>query len=1116
MKLKIVLLSAALCASHVAAFAADAYYRFPALRGNTVVFTAEGDLWKATTEGGTAQRLTTHTSPETHAAISPDGQMLAFTAFYEGTPEAYVMPMAGGLPKRISFENTSVRVLGWTPQGEVLVAMQHATGPASYPVVAAIQWQSLNRRVFPVAEANDAVLDGSGRYLYFTRFGLQQMAGDNARRYRGGLKAQIWRFDLQGKDEAVAVLAAKDANFKRPMWSQGRLYFISDKVGADNLWSAAPDGRDQKQLTRHSDWDVRNAAIDGKAIAYQLGADLRLLDTASGADRRLSFALLSDFDQQRVRQIKSPMEHFSDADVANKEERILVTARGRVTSPSLNDKRRMDIAIPPGVRARNAVFSHDDKWVYAIADTTGENEIWRFPADGTAKAEQLTKGATVLRWSVYPSPDGKWLAHTDKRGRLWLMDLATRLESVIDDAFADGVQRHEAVVWAPDSKALALVREVGSDDRQRIAIYQLESKKLAWVSGNRFHSFAPAFSPDGRWLYFLSNRNFELGNGSVWGDRNMGPVFDRRTGVFALALQAGNRFGFKSDDELSSAEAAKKPEAKKPEEPKKADEKKTDDKKVDDKKSEQKKPEEPKLPAIQMDGLAQRLYAVPLAAGNYRDLAVDAKRLYYLEADGTTFGKHTLRTLAIEKNGPKPDTFAADVRSFALSGDGKRVLYRSFASNGPGDFLLVDAGAKQPGDISKQRFRLDDWYITLDPRLEWKQMLHDVWRLQRDYFFDHTMRGLDWASMKGKYFPLVERVTDRDELNDVIALMTAELGALHSQIVPGDVRRAGAEGTPAALGAQLEKVATGYRIERIFQGARDVPTDRSPLAPPDVDVRVGDVITAVNGKPVLEARHIADLLLNQSGLQTRLDLARDGKAIAPVIVRPVTQARQATLRYSDWEESRAARADDQSKGRIGYLHLRAMGPGDIATFAREFYANLDKDGLIIDVRRNGGGNVDSWIIEKLLRKTWAFWTDTHGHVAANNMQQGFRGHLVVLADELTYSDGETFAAGVKTLGLAPVVGKTTAGAGVWLTDATRLSDGGRARTAELAQFFAADGKWMIEGTGVAPDVEVDNPPHASFRGEDKQLDTAIQMLLKKMAESPVKKLQPGPMAPMTK
>lgn len=1103
----------ALLALNTVAVAADAYLRFPAVRGNTVVFTSEGDLWKSTLEGGQAQRLTTHTSPETNAAISPDGQMLAFSAFYEGTQEAYVMPISGGLPKRISFENGVVRVLGWSPQGEVLVAMQNATGPNTYPVVASIQWQNLKQRVFPVAEANDAALDDTGRFLYFTRFGLQ-LSGDNARQYRGGLKAQIWRFDLQGKAEAVAVLSAADANFRRPMWSQGRLYFISDKTGADNIWSATPEGKDLKALTRHTAWDVRTAAIDGKQVVYQLGADLRVLDLATASDKRLPVSLLSDFDQQRVRQIKSPMEQFSDVDVAWKDERIAITARGRVTLPGLNDKRRMDIAIPAGVRARNAVFGPDDKWIYAIADTTGENEVWRYAADGSARAEQLTKGATTLRWAVYPSPDGKWIAHTDKRGRLWLLDLATRSESLIDDAGGDGVEKHDSVVWAPDSKSIALVREVTWDERKLMAVYHLESKKLAFVSGQRFSSYAPAFSPDGRWLYFLSERNFEVGNRAPWGDRNMGPIFDRRTAVFALALQPGNRFPFKSDDEFTStpplppkpaASAPVSPPATAASTPKSAASAPTAD--------TAKKPDEPKLPAIVMDGLAQRLFEVPLPAGKYTDLAVDAKRLYVLEADQAVAGKASLKTLATEKNGPKPETFVDNVRSFALSGDGKRVFYRTFAMQGSGDFYLVDAGAKQQADISKQKFKLDDWYISFDPRAEWKQMVQDVWRLQRDYLFDHTMRGVDWTAMRTKYFPLVDRVSDRDELNDVLAMMTAELGALHSQIVPGDVRRAPPEGVPSNLGALLERVANGYRIERIFQGVRELPSDRGPLAQPDVDVRVGDVITAVNGRSVNDVRHISDLLLNQAGLQTRLDLMRGEKTLA-VIVKPVAQARHQVLRYSDWEQERAERVDTASKGRIGYLHLRAMGPPDIATFAREFYSNLAKDGLVIDVRRNQGGSIDSWIIEKLLRKNWAYWTGTHGAPGAINMQGTFRGHLIVLTDELTYSDGETFAAGIKELGIAPVVGKTTAGAGVWLGDGTKLSDNGRARTAESAQFLTSTNQWIVEGVGVTPDVEVDNPPHATFMGQDLQLETAIKMLQKKIADSPVKKLAPGKMTPM--
>ncbi|MEG1116518.1 MAG: peptidase S41, partial [Janthinobacterium sp.] len=509
----------------------SSYFRFPAVRGDTVVFTAEGDLWKSSVQGGPAQRLTTHAGYETNAAISRDGQWLAFSASYEGAQDAYVMPLAGGLPRRISYDNGGVLVLGWTAQGEVLVSTQNTDGPASRRIVAAIDPVKQTRRVFPVADANDAVLDDAGKTLFFTRFGLA-MTNDNVRNYRGGAHATLWRYDLDGKGEAVRMHADAGVlagNNKRPMWWQGRIYYISDEGGSDNLWSMLPDGSDRRALTSHTQWDVRNAQLGDGKIVYQLGADLQVLDLAAGTDSPpLAISLVSDFDQQRARQIRSPLDTLSNVQLSGKDERIILTARGKVSIAGTGSLRRVDIAIPDGARARDAVFSSDEKSVFAIVDTSGENEIWKYAADGSGKGEQLTTQGDNHRWKLYPSPDGRWLAHTDKKGRFWLLDLATRGNQLIDDAGKAGVDKHDEVQWSPDSRNLAIVRVASNEQREQIGLYNLASKQLQFVTSDRYTSASPVFSPDGRWLYFMSARNFQLANGSPWGDRNMGPVFDKR------------------------------------------------------------------------------------------------------------------------------------------------------------------------------------------------------------------------------------------------------------------------------------------------------------------------------------------------------------------------------------------------------------------------------------------------------------------------------------------------------------------------------------------------------------------------------------------------------------
>lgn len=1082
------------------------YPRFPAIHADTLVFTAEGDLWKVGTAGGASQRLTTHPSAETHSAISHDGKWIAFSASYEGAQEAYVISINGGVPKRISFENSSVAVLGWTAQGEVLTSTQNETGPSSQSIIATINPENGQRKIFPVTDANEATVDDAGRFLYFTRLGAHTR-GDNVKQYRGGAVAQLWRFDLNAKTEAVNLFAKEKSNNRRPMLWKNRLYFLSDRDGAFNLYSATLDGGEVRALSKYREWEVRNPQLGNGKIAYQLGATLHVFDIAKQDDQLVKLDLVSDFDQSRPRYIKNPLEFLTNVSVATKDEKLVFTARGQMSIAGTSTQRRVDIALPNGARAREAVFSHDDRHVFAIVDSSGENEIWRFSTNGNGKAEQLTKDGETHRLNIFPSPDGKYLTHTDKRGRLWLLDLAAKTNHVIDDAGKQGFGNYADIVWSADSKTIALMRPNTSAGREQLGLFSLESKQTHFVTSDRYESNSPAFSSDGKWLYFISNRNFQPGIGAPWGDRNMGTYFDKRAGIFALALQPGNRFPFKPDDELSkNGDKADTKDAVKPNEEAKNTEANGSSVSPTAPSTTPASSAKKTSAAIVYQGLAERLYEVPVAPGNYRQLVSDDKRLYFIERDSADRSRMLIKTLAIAKTMPQPEIFAAGIRGFELSSDKKHIYYQT-ASAGTGDFYVVEAAAKAPSDLSKSKVKIDDWSFTSNPRQEWLQMFNDAWRMHRDFLYDTKMRGVDWVAVREKYLPLVELITDRAELNDILGMMVSEVSSLHSQVRPGEVRRASADGQAAALGAVFRRQTDGYRIEHIYRSEPDLPSQRAPLDHPDFDIKNGDVITAINGKSVLDARDISDLLLNQADKQILLQVKRGTGSPKTMLVSPISMQKNASLRYSDWEQNLSARVDQASNGNIGYLHLRAMGPSDVASFARDFYANYNRNGLIIDVRRNNGGNIDSWIIEKLLRKAWAFWSSS-GNQPYANMQQTFRGHLVVLVDEFTYSDGETFAAGVKALNLGPLVGKRTAGAGVWLSDRNTLSDNGMVRAAENAQFDVKDGRWLVEGVGVAPDIEIDNPPFASFNGEDKQLDAALNYLQKKLKEQPIKALVP--------
>ena len=491
------------------------------------------------------------------------------------------------------------------------------------------------------------------------------------------------------------------------------------------------------------------------------------------------------------------------------------------------------------------------------------------------------------------------------------------------------------------------------------------------------------------------------------------------------------------------------------------------------------------------EGLSARLWQVPVASGNYSQLAVNDKRLYLLERDSSAGAKPVLKQIEFSQTEAKAELFASDISDFQLAVNGKKLFMRKHSADGGGDMYVVEATAKAPAELKKARLNTASWQLSIEPEQEWQQMFADAWRMHRDFLFDKGMRGLDWNASKVKYQPLLQRVTDRHELDDIFSQMMGELNALHSQVRGGEYRSDDAAAKAASLGAEFRQTRLGLSISHIYRTDSELPLQAAPLAKPGVEAKIGDIITALNGKPVTDIAGLTSLLRNQAGKQVLLSLQR-GKQQWQTVVEPVSAGQDSMLRYHDWVSANQQTVAKASEQQFGYLHLYAMGPNDIANFAREFYAHYDKPGLIIDVRRNRGGNIDSWIIEKLLRRTWAFWQPTQG-AAYTNMQQTFRGHLVVLTDQLTYSDGETFSAGVKALGLGPLIGKRTAGAGVWLSGRNRLADNGMARVAETAQ-FAMDGRWVIEGYGVTPDVEVDNLPFARFNGQDAQLSQAIQYL----------------------
>ncbi len=1047
------------------------YYRFPAIHGSTVVFTAESDLWRVGIEGGMAQRLTTHHDIESQAAISPDGKTVAFIASYEGPTEVYTMSVNGGLPQRQTFDGEGAAVVSWTPDGDILYSTRHfATLPNTQ--LARINPEDHSVTLIPLNQASDGSFEASGKTLFFTRLPFQ---GSRTKRYHGGTAQNIWKFTF-GTEEAVPLTETYTGTSKTPMWWDGGVYFASDRDGNMNIWSMTEDGSDVTQHTFHKGWDVQSPALQNGRIVYQLGADIHLFDISTNTENKIDIALASDFDQTREKWIKKPMDYLSDIHISPNGDRIALTARGRIFVAPSEEGRFLEASRKNGVRYRNAQFFPDGKSLFMLSDESEEFEFWKAPANGIGKSTILTQNGDIFRNEGNISPNGKIFSFTDRNKRLWVHDIATKKTDLIAETDGRGLSVHR---WSPDGKWLAFV-DYADNGYNQIKLYSVTDRGVTTLTSDRVENYSPAWSPDGKWLYFLSDRHFESLVRSPWGPRQPEPYYDNTTKIYMLALAKGQRSPFQPDDELFSKN-------------KKSDKKKKDDS------------DGSVLVMIDLDGIQDRVFEVPVKSGNYGNLMTTDERLFWTQtivgSDRTT----NLMALEITNDKPEPKIFVKDVRNFDLSRDGKK-----FAVRRGQNIYVVKASASAPAKLDEAKVELSNWTFSVDPREEWRQMFVDAWRMERDYFYDPNMHGVDWDGILQKHMPLVERVADRAELNDLIGHVVGELSALHMNVRGGDFREGDDQIDIGSLGAVLvrDESNSGYRIDHIYKSEPDYLDRQGPLARPDLNIMEGDIITAINGVPTLSVAHLSILLKNQTGQQVRLEVKTTptGNKFS-AIVEPISQRSERNLRYDEWEYTRRIAVNETSKGDIGYVHMRAMGGGNYSEWIRNFYPVYNRKGLIVDMRHNRGGNIDSWVLEKLMRKAWFYWQPRVGKPSWN-MQYAFRGHMVVLCNERTASDGEAFTEGFRRLGLGKVIGTRTWGGEIWLSNNTQLVDRGIARAPQTG-VYGPEGKWLIEGWGVDPDIVVDNLPHETFNGKDAQLEAAVKHLQELIAKDP----RPVPPAP---
>ncbi len=1072
--------------------------RFPDIHGDEVVFTYAGDLWRASADGGTAIRLTAAPGQELFAKFSPDGQWIAFTGQYDGDEQVYVMPAGGGVPKQLTYYPANGplpprwgydnQVYGWTADGKGILfrsgrdswdlATQHLY---TVPAAGGLPVQ------LPMPRAGAGAFSPNGRQVLYSPLFRDFRAW---KRYSGGWAEDLWVFDLASHD---AKNITNDPRTDRdPMWIGGRIYFDSDRTGTLNLYSVDPGGSDLKQLTHGTTWDVRwpSADADGR-IVYELAGELHVFDTKGAQDRKLDITVPDDGLAARPRHenVARWMEEFS---LSPKGERALFVARGDVFTAPIEDGPTRNLTHTSNAHDKGAAWSPDGRKILFISDMSGEEELYLIDQDGSGKPERLTTDGDVMRNTPQWAPDGKHISFSDARGRLWVLDPASRRSTLV--ARDTGGTMFDQN-WSADGRWLAFSMGDAAGFRS-LYIWGLDDAAPHRVTDGMTNAFEPVFGPDGDYLFFFSDREYAPQISSAEWDF----ATTRTTGIYALALRKDvpPPFPPKSDEvEIDSASAAGKAGGAKG-----AKDGGAKGAKDGGAKDGAKEPAAGKGAAspvrIDFDGLAARVERVPVEADNYRGLLAVKGKLVYSRGGPFVYGRDSGQEPALilfDMKERKPTTLAEGIGGYALSADGSKILVREGRSF---NLYSIAGGASSKKTVSTAGLDAD-----IVPKQEWNEIYDEVWRRFRDFFYVSNMNGYDWKALREQYRPLLQYVGDRSDLDYVLNEMIAELSNSHTYISGGD-HRLPDRARVALPGARfaLDAASGRYRIASIMTGDNAEPEYRAPLTEIGVDARVGDYVLEIDGEELKAPDNPYRLLRNRADHPVALTLndRPNMEGARTVAFKPITSEEK--LVYYGWVAKNRERVEKMTNGRVAYMHLPDMGADGIYEFVKWYYPQIRKEGMIVDVRGNGGGNISSMVIQRLSETLLASGYSRNSDFP-DTYPRGpiFHGALVALLNETSASDGDIFPAMFKQAKLGPLIGKRSWGGVTGITSHGPLIDGGGVNVPEFG-FIGVDGSWIIEGHGVDPDIVVENDPKSVIDGDDPQLERAVQEVLKEMQQNP--------------
>ena len=1066
--------------------------RFPDIQGDRVVFTYAGDLWSAPVAGGLAIRLTAHPGLEMFARFSPDGRWIAFTGQYDGDEQVYVIPSTGGVPRQLTYYPArgpltprwgyDNQVIGWTPDGRVLFRSLRDGWDLADSRLYTVSTEGGLAEPLPMPQSGAGDFSPDGKQMVYNPFARDFRTW---KRYQGGWAQDLYLFDLASGE--VKNITSHPRTDRDPMWIGGKIFFNSDRTGTLNIWSYDVASGAVEQVTRSTRWDVRWPGDDEQGrIVYELGGELQVLDVRTGESRAISIDVPTDGLSDRPSQV-SAVEQIEDAALSPKGERVLFVARGDVFSAPIEKGVTRNLTRTSRYHDKAARWSPDGRKIAFITDRTGEEELWLVNQDGSGEPEQLTHGGKAMRYTPAWSPDGERIAFSDKDGKLWVLTLDGRkLVEVADEPRG----RLNEYIWSPDGAFLAYSVSDGELVRS-IWIWSVADGRARRVTSDVFDESSPAWSPDGKYLFFLSRREFT----PMLETNEFNYALDRSIGIFAVALRKDVENPFPPESDEVAVEGEIKEDGKNSKDGK--------DKEKDGKKDKA-------AVKIDFEGIESRVVRVPVPFDDYSNLSAAPGKLLYSRDAAPFLGRDPAQPSALQVfdlKKRKVDTLADRSAGYALSDDGSRVL----VVTDDGQWNVYDVAE---GQGSKKAVSTAGLVVDRVPAEEWAEIFDEAWRRYRDFFYVENMHGYDWAALKEQYRPLLAHVRHRSDLNYLLGELIAELNISHAYVTGGDIDLP--ERPKVALpGARfrLDPEAKRYRIDKIFQGQNEEDTYRSPLTEVGVDARVGDYVLAIDGVELTAGDNPYRLLRHKADRPVTLTLNDKPRAegARQVTFRPV--ASEVSLIYLDWVSRKRETVARLSEGRIGYLHIPDMGADGLAEFIKWFYPQLNKQGLIVDVRANGGGFVSMLILERLRRDLLEVDFKRTNDLPIVYPPTAFHGPMACLINERSGSDGDIFPAMFRQTGLGPLIGKRTWGGVVGIDNTGPLIDGGSVSVPSTGS-GSVTGGWIIEGHGVDPDIEVENDPKSVLAGRDLQLERGVEEVLKKMREEP--KVLPKRPAPPVK